>query len=98
MKFISQESLNTRPHPDAPVNLTSSNVTSSSIDLNWDDVSQADGYKIYKNGSLEATESTNSYSLTGLSSNTSYIIYIKSKNKVGESNKSEEISVTTKSK
>ena len=81
--------------PDAPVNLTSSNVTSTSVDLSWDAVSQADGYKVYQDGVEVGAPTTNSYSVTGLTTATSYDFYVVATNENGDSGQSNIVSVTT---
>lgn len=81
--------------PNAPVNLSSSNVKATSLDLSWDDVSQADGYAVYKDGAKVADVSTSTYSVTGLTSGTTYEFYVVVTNKQGKSYSSETITETT---
>ncbi|MEO8637464.1 MAG: LamG-like jellyroll fold domain-containing protein [Candidatus Taylorbacteria bacterium] len=61
--------------PSTPTNLSASAVSSSQINLSWtastDNVGVT-GYKVFRNGTQVATPSTNSYSSTGLTANTSY--------------------------
>ena len=68
--------------PSVPLNLTASNPTSSTIDLNWnastDNSGVVAGYKIYDDSddSLVATVTgSTSTTISGLSSNTSYTFY-----------------------
>jgi Fibronectin type III domain. len=53
--------------PDAPDNLDAYAVSSSEIDLEWDEVDDADGYYIYS-----STSSSGSYSKVGTSSTPYY--------------------------
>lgn len=61
--------------PSAPTDLVATAVSSSQINLTWtvstDNVALK-GYKIYRNGTLIATSTTNSYSNTGLVASTEY--------------------------
>lgn len=61
--------------PSVPTNLSVSNETSSSIDLNWtastDNVGVT-GYDIYVGGSYNSSSATNSHTVTGLSASTTY--------------------------
>lgn len=87
--------------PTAPTSLTASSITSSSVTLNWQTVSGASGYKIYKallndsNYSLVATISTNTYSSTSLTASTKYWYFVRAYNSYGTSADSTHISVTT---
>ncbi|MEA3316757.1 MAG: GEVED domain-containing protein, partial [Bacteroidota bacterium] len=85
--------------PTAPGNLTSSNVTESSATLSWDassDNEAVNSYDIYKDGSYLANTSSLNYSVTGLSSATTYSFYVKAKDDAGNvSDASSSISVTT---
>ncbi|WP_281243662.1 fibronectin type III domain-containing protein [Virgibacillus subterraneus] len=83
--------------PKAPVNLTSSNVTSTSVDLAWDSVEQADGYNVYQDGVVVDTVTTNNYNVTGLTTATTYEFYVTATiDKYGtESEQSDTVSVTT---
>lgn len=63
------------PDPDAPINLTSGVVDSTSIELNWDGVTYTGGissYDIYENGSVVGNSVTNTYTHTGLTPATTY--------------------------
>jgi chitodextrinase/flagellar hook assembly protein FlgD len=69
--------------PSAPTLLTSSNVTTSSLDLSWNassDNTAVTAYLIYQNGNLIATvTSGTNYSVSGLTPDTSYTFQIKAK-------------------
>jgi len=85
--------------PTAPTNLASSNVTTSSCSLSWtastDNVGVT-GYDVYRNGTLLASTTSTSYSVTGLSASTTYSFYVKAKDAAGNvSSASSTLSVTT---
>lgn len=87
--------------PSAPTSLTYSGLTTNEVTLNWQSVSGATGYKVYRaalndsNYSLIATISTNSYKSTGLASNTNYWFFVRAYNSYGTSSDSSHISLTT---
>lgn len=85
--------------PTAPGSLASSNITASSVNLSWTASSDnvgVTGYDVYRNGVLLASTASTSYSVTGLSSNTTYQFYVKAKDAAGNvSAASNTISVTT---
>lgn len=91
--------------PSVPLNLTASNPTSSTIDLNWDASTDNSGvvagYKIYDDSddSLVATVTgSTSTTISGLSSNTSYTFYATAYDAAGnESGASNNASETTTS-
>ncbi|WP_170126250.1 fibronectin type III domain-containing protein [Paraliobacillus ryukyuensis] len=77
MKFISTVNQHIhRLHPNAPVNLTAPNETATTVDLTWDAVSQADGYKVYQDGAEVAQVTDTTYQVTGLTASTSYDFYV----------------------
>ncbi|PIT93745.1 hypothetical protein COU00_02720, partial [Candidatus Falkowbacteria bacterium CG10_big_fil_rev_8_21_14_0_10_43_11] len=80
-----------------PTGLAAAAQSTSRIDVNWTAVSGADGYKLYRNGSLIATQAGTSYSDTGLSAGTSYAYKVKSYISSVDSAFSSEISATTQS-
>lgn len=87
--------------PSTPTNLLSSNITSSSLTLSWTASSDnigVSGYDVYMNGNLKSSVTSNSASITGLTSGTTYSFYVKAKDAAGNiSNNSASINVTTSS-
>jgi subtilisin family serine protease len=85
--------------PTSPTSLASSNVTESSVSLNWNAATDnigVTGYDVYRNGSYLATSSNTSYTATGLSASTTYSFYVKAKDGAGnESGASNTVSITT---
>ena len=85
--------------PTAPTSLASSNVTQTSVDLNWNastDNVGVTGYDVYQNGSLLGSVENNSANITGLTAGTTYSYYVKAKDAAGNvSGESNTISVTT---
>jgi hypothetical protein len=85
--------------PTAPVSLTKTGVTSTSISVSW--IASADndvvsGYKVYVNGVERATVAGTTYTATGLAASTTYSIAVAAKDPAGNvSAKSAPISVTT---
>lgn len=71
--------------PSAPTGLYSTNITTSSIQLNWSSVSGASGYKIRRNGQDLGTITGTSYNFTGLSSGTQYKLEVAAYNSNGTS-------------
>jgi aqualysin 1 len=91
------------PAPAAPTSLVLSNVTTSSIDLNWtDNASNEDGFRVQRslNGSTWSNIATlgvnaTSYSNTGLSSGVLYYYRVYAFNAGGNSGNSNTASATT---
>jgi len=85
--------------PSAPTDLASSSVTQTSLNLSWtastDNVAVT-GYDVYQDGSkIDSTTST-SYSVSGLTADTTYEFYVKAKDAAGNvSGASNTVSVTT---
>ncbi|MDV7187518.1 endonuclease [Lutibacter sp. TH_r2] len=72
--------------PSTITDLTSSNITSSSVDLDWTASTDNFGvtsYEIFQDGSLIGTSTTNSYSVSGLTSETSYSFTVYAKDAAG---------------
>jgi len=72
--------------PTVPTNLTSSNITSSSVNLAWTAATDnigVTGYDIYKDNVYYATTASTGYSVTGLNASTSYSFYVKAKDAAG---------------
>jgi endonuclease I/chitodextrinase len=85
--------------PTAPTNLIASNITNTTVDLNWtassDDIGVT-SYDIFVDGLSYATSATNSATLTGLTQNTSYSITVYAKDAFGNtSNVSNTENITT---
>lgn len=71
--------------PVTPTGLTSGTVTKDSIALTWSNTSGATSYKVYKNGAFVADVSSASYTFTGLTSSTSYMLGVVAVNAGGSS-------------
>ncbi len=102
--FNSQVALAAKPNssvPTAPTGLTTSNITTSSITLNWSSVSGASGYYVYMatpndtNYTKIATVTGTSLIKSGLTSNTNYWFYVSAYNRYGSSPNSIHVSATT---
>lgn len=85
--------------PSAPTSLAASGTTSSGTSLSWNASSDnvgVTGYDVYRDGSFLTSVTSTSYSVTGLSANTTYSFYVKATDDAGNvSSKSNTISVTT---
>ena len=77
--------------PAAPTNLTAS-VNGDRVSLNWSQVSNASGYEVYRDDSLLAAVTTNSFSESGLANGT-YLYVVAAINDVGESQDRASVSV-----
>ncbi|MDX1463003.1 MAG: S8 family serine peptidase, partial [Marinirhabdus sp.] len=85
--------------PTAPTNLTSSNVTQTTVDLNWtastDNVGVT-GYDVYQGNTLLGTVTGTAANVTGLTAATSYTFKVAAKDAAGNvSGFSNIVSVTT---
>lgn len=85
--------------PSTPASLTATGTTQTATTLNWtaatDNVSVT-GYDIFRNGTLLATATTTTYTVTGLSANTTYAFTVKAKDAAGNvSAASNSVNVTT---
>jgi endonuclease I/chitodextrinase len=87
--------------PTAPTNLTSSNITQISLDLNWtasSDNAEVAGYDIYQGTTIIATVSVTNYSVSNLTEGTSYTFSVKAKDDAENiSSPSNSLNVTTES-
>ncbi|MDJ1493012.1 fibronectin type III domain-containing protein [Cytophagaceae bacterium DM2B3-1] len=72
--------------PSVPTNLVSSAITTTSFTLSWtastDNVGVA-SYEVFRNGTSIGTSTTTSFSVTGLTANTTYSMTVKAKDAVG---------------
>jgi chitodextrinase len=87
--------------PTVPTGLTSSNVSSSGVNLSWSastDNVGVTGYEVYKNGSLLSTVTTTSTTVTGLTPSTTYTFRVRAKDAANNfSAFTSDVSVTTQS-
>ncbi|MFM9704182.1 chitinase [Streptomyces galilaeus] len=81
--------------PSAPVGLTVSATTSSSVSLAWNAVSGATGYSVYRDGTKVTAVTGTSATVTGLAAATSYSFQVTATNAAGESVKSAAVSGRT---
>jgi endonuclease I/chitodextrinase len=85
--------------PTAPTNVIANNISISGMNLNWTASTDNVGvtaYDVYMNGTLFSTTTTNSLTISGLTSNTTYSFYIIAKDAIGNSSPSSTIiSATT---
>lgn len=85
--------------PTAPTNLASPSKTSTSVNLTWSastDNVGVTGYDIYNGTTLAGSSTTTSYTVTGLTANTSYSFTVKAKDAAGNvSAASSSLTVTT---
>lgn len=87
--------------PTAPTGLAASNVTQTSLTLNWNastDNVGVTGYDVYQGGTNIGTVTGTSASVTGLTAGTSYSFYVIAKDAAGnQSSASNTVNVTTQS-
>ena len=85
--------------PTAPANLTSSNVTQTSLTLSWSDSTDNVGvvsYEVFRSGISIGTSTMTSFDDTGLSATTNYSYTVKAKDAAGNTSPaSSPLSVTT---
>ena len=84
--------------PSTPTNVAASSVTDSSADITWSastDNVGVTGYDVYVNGTLDGSTASTSYSLTGLSPETSYSVGVKAKDAAGNESGEGTTSFTT---
>ncbi|MCK4664470.1 MAG: fibronectin type III domain-containing protein [Bacteroidales bacterium] len=100
-EFVDGEAntINDNIPPSIPANLNSSNITHTSVDLNWNasnDNIFVTYYKIYRDGELLDSTTTTSFSVIDLENSTDYSFYIIAKD-IGHnySGPSDEITITT---
>src|SRR3989441_206922 len=85
--------------PSIPANLAATVVSSSQIDLSWSPATDnvgVTGYRVYRNGTLAASPTGTSVSITGLSASTTYSFTVSAFDAAGNvSTPSAALSVTT---
>lgn len=85
--------------PTTPDGLAASNITQTTVDLNWNAATDnvgVTGYDIYQGNTVITTVTSTSHQVTGLSANTSYSFRVKAKDAAGnESNFSNTANATT---
>ena len=84
--------------PTTPGNLTASNTTQTSTDLSWTASSDnvgVTGYNVYVDGVLDGTTSGLSYTVTGLTANTTYNMEVTAEDAAGNESTPASVSVTT---
>ncbi|MGB0523915.1 MAG: endonuclease, partial [Flammeovirgaceae bacterium] len=84
------------PDPcDTPTGLASSSITTSSFVLSWNAVSGASTYQVELNGSVVATISGTSYTVTGLNASTTYACRVRTNCSSDNSGYTSTLNVTT---
>ncbi|WCF09588.1 glycosyl hydrolase family 18 protein [Paenibacillus thiaminolyticus] len=92
------------PEPDteppmAPANLAVTGFSSTAVSLSWSAASDnvgVTGYEVYRNGTLAGTTAFTSYTVTGLTPDTSYSFAVKAKDAAGNASASSAaVTVTT---
>jgi Zn-dependent metalloprotease/chitodextrinase len=85
--------------PSVPANLSSSNVTNTTVDLSWNastDNVGVTGYDVYQGATNIATVTGTSYQVTGLTASTSYAFNVRARDAAGNvSGASNTVNVTT---
>ncbi|MEU9063878.1 glycoside hydrolase family 18 protein [Streptomyces sp. NPDC048430] len=81
--------------PGAPAGLAVATTTTSSVTLNWNAVSGATGYTVYRNGAKATTSTGTSATVTGLAADTAYQFSVSATNAAGESGRSATVSGRT---
>ncbi|HBV89024.1 MAG TPA: hypothetical protein DEF42_20830 [Desulfosporosinus sp.] len=81
--------------PAVPTELAASGITQTSFTLTWTASPGATSYKVYKDGILYASPTTNTALITGLTASTTYSLAVSAVNANGEGAKSAALPVTT---
>jgi chitodextrinase/uncharacterized Ntn-hydrolase superfamily protein len=85
--------------PSAPTNLTASNTTQTTTDLNWDPATDnvgVTGYDVYEGATVIGTVASTAFNVSGLSPSTAYVFTVVAKDAAGnESPASNTANVTT---
>ncbi|MBG6130075.1 chitodextrinase [Aquimarina sp. EL_43] len=72
--------------PTVPTNLTASNIANTSVDLSWDastDNTGVTGYDVYQDGASIGSSTSTTYSVSGLTANTTYSFTVRAKDAAG---------------
>ena len=80
--------------PSIPTNITITDVTDSSLNVNWSassDNNEVTGYDIFVDGTFKATTTATTYAITGLATSTTYGVTVLAKDK--DNNKSAQTAV-----
>ncbi len=87
------------PLPSKPSNLagdSSCNGSSAKVVLTWNSSDNTQSYKLYRDGSVVSSGSSNTnYTDNGVSQNHSYLYFVRSVNQTGESPDSDSVTVST---
>lgn len=100
-EILKNEGIQETAIPTIPTNVELVNSTPSTITLKWDNSTEATGYRIYRNTTqdgeyLQVGEvSGTTYTDTNLNSNTTYYYYVSAYNELGESERSDIITIAT---
>jgi chitodextrinase len=83
--------------PNDVTNLTTSNLSTTSVTLNWTASSSSDvvGYDIFNGVSLITSTASTSYTVTGLTHSTQYTLTVKSKDGAGNTSSGTSVTFTT---
>ncbi len=84
--------------PSTPTNLTASNTTQTSTGLSWNpstDNVGVSGYRVYVDGDLEATTAGTSYTVSGLTAGTTYLMEVSAFDAAGNESGRAATNVTT---
>lgn len=85
--------------PTIPSGLVASNISNTSLSLNWNpstDNIAVTSYTVYRNTTVIGNATTNSFDVSNLTANTTYSFYVRANDAAGnQSDSSQSISVTT---
>jgi poly(3-hydroxybutyrate) depolymerase len=81
--------------PAVPVGLTVGATTNTTVALSWTAVSGATSYTVYRNSVSVGTTTTNAFTDTGLTANTTYSYTVSASNVKGSSGQSAPVNATT---
>ncbi|MDR6883100.1 fibronectin type III domain-containing protein [Bacillus sp. 3255] len=95
---VTQPPIDTTP-PDNVTNLTTSNLTATSLTLTWNASASSDctGYDVYRGSTLLATVTDTTYNVTGLTQATQFTFTIKAKDAANNISSGTQTTVTTSS-